>query len=443
MKIVYHKISAENAFYGLIEYIFILFVILSFRTPFAAAAYKNYYFDEIVAILSIVLFFIEAYKVKIKYILFNKWVSVFFLYYIIMIFYIIMGGIGNGLKQFIAKFLIILPVLSLTFSLYFYEHKIINLLKKYNNIMCIIALISLYFWFFGSILHYIQPTGKIYADWGGLYNYPSYHNLYFERQFLTFMGIKVLRNMGIFLEGPMYSSCLVIAIASELFLSDDLKYYEDYNTNYKYLHNFKRLFYPKTLILILTLFTTLTTTGYIMLIVMIFLLILINNPRNQQIKLLKYVFTIFIAIIAFYLAYMIFLDKSVTMSWKTRSDDYIAGFRAWMRSPVWGNGFGNLYAVVTQYMSSFRHDNLGFSNGIFVVLIEGGLVFISIYLIPVITCMYNSIKQSKTGIAAFTVVVMIEFSVAVIHYEFLMMLMLALLYSFTIYSISKKNIVRK
>ncbi len=442
MKIVYHKVSAETAFYGLIEYIFILFVILSFRTPFVAAIYNNYYLNEIIALFFVVLFISELSKVKIKYVLFNKWILIFLPYYAIMLLYIIMGGIGNGLKQFMAKFLIILPALSLTFTLYFSEHKIINLLKKYSNIMCVIAFISLYFWLFGSLFHLIQPTGNFYANWGGPHNYLSYYNLYFERQYATFMGINMVRNIGMFLEGPMYSSCLVIAIALELFLSDDLKYYGDYNKNYKYLHGFNRLFHPKSLILILTLLTTLTTTGYIMLILMIFLLILINNPRNRQIRLLKYAFTIVIAVVAFYLAHIIFLNKSTSMSWKTRSDDYAAGFRAWMHSPIWGNGFNN-FDSVKYYMSSFRRDNLGFSNSLFVVLVEGGILLLSVYALPAITCIYNAIKQNKPGIAAFTTVIIIEFVAAIIQFEFLMILLLAFFYSFTIYSIGKKNIVRK
>ena len=130
------------------------------------------------------------------------------------------------------------------------------------------------------------------------------------------------------------------------------------------------------------------------------------------------------------------------MSWKTRSDDYAAGFRAWMHSPIWGNGFNN-FDSVKYYMSSFRRDNLGFSNSLFVVLVEGGILLLSVYALPAITCIYNAIKQNKPGIAAFTTVIIIEFVAAIIQFEFLMILLLAFFYSFTIYSIGKKNIVRK
>lgn len=119
-------------------------------------------------------------------------------------------------------------------------------------------------------------------------------------------------------------------------------------------------------------------------------------------------------------------------------DDYAAGFTVWKKSFLWGVGFSN-WDVIKSYMSLFRRDNLGFSNGIFVVLVEGGLLLLSVYIFPIITCIYNALKQNKLGLAAFTVVVIIEFVVAVIHYEFLMMLLLALFYAVTICSMGKKT----
>ena len=442
MKIVSHKVGAKAVFYGLIEYVFIIFVILSFRTPFALAIQRDYYLNEITAILSVVLLISEISRAKIKYTLFARWVFIFSLYYIVTLLYIFTGGIENGILPFITKFLILLPALSLTFSIYFYEDKIIDLLKKYCNIMCIIAVISLFFWLFGSILHIIHPTGSFYAYWGTAYNYPSYYNLYFERQSDKIFGVRINRNMGIFTEAPMYSSCLGIAIAIELFLMEDLEYCDNFDIKYKHLHSFKQLFHPKTLILILTLLTTLTTTGYIMLIFMAFLAFLINVPKNRQIKILKYIITMIVAAAAFYFAYVIFLNKSTSMSWKTRMDDYAAGFTVWKNSFLWGVGFNN-WSVVRSFMSSFRQSNLGFSNGIFTVLVEGGILLLSVYVFPIFTCIYNALRQNKLGLAAFAMVVIIEFVVAVIHYEFLMMLLLALFYAFTICSMGKKNSVRE
>lgn len=437
MKIVYQRVGVKALFYSLIEYIFMISVVLSFRTPFAASLQGEYYLNEITAILSVILLVSEISRSKIKYNLFTRWAFIFLLYYAIMLLYISTGGMGNGVKKFAAKFLVLLPILSLTFALYLDEHKIINLLKKYSSVMSIIAVISLFFWLFGSVLHVVHPTGSFYAQWGTPYYYPSYYNLYFERQHGTVFGVKINRNMGMFLEGPMYSSCLVIAIAIELFLTEDLKFDDDIDIKRRHSHSLKQLLYPKTLILIIALITTLTTTGYIMLVFMIFLSFLINEPKNRQIKILKYFLTAFAAVAAFYLAYMIFLNKSTSMSWKTRMDDYIAGFTVWKQSFLWGVGFNN-WSVVKSYMSLFRRDNLGFSNGIFTVLVEGGILLMSVYIFPIITCIYNALKQNKLGLAAFTVVVIIEFVVAVIHYEFLMMLMLALFYAFTICSMGKR-----
>ena len=126
------------------------------------------------------------------------------------------------------------------------------------------------------------------------------------------------------------------------------------------------------------------------------MIFLINSPKNRQVKILKYMFTIIAAGLTIYLIYKIFMDKSTSNSWKTRLDDYIVGFNVWRKSPIWGYGF-NRWSVVTTYMSSFRQNNLGFSNGIFIVLVEGGLLLASTYILPAISCIFYAIKQKNMG----------------------------------------------
>lgn len=84
--------------------------------------------------------------------------------------------------------------------------------------------------------------------------------------------------------------------------------------------------------------------------------------------------------------------KSSTTSYSDRIDDYVAGYKAWMENPLIGNGYGN-NEVIKKYMSSFRKNNIGFSNSIFRVLAQGGVYLFSLYIIPCFICLFRGIKQ--------------------------------------------------
>lgn len=434
MKLMLHKTNNFNIFQEIIEYLFVLCVILDFQTPFSKALNTDYHLSEITLILLICLFGVEFVGKKIKRSTINNWMLTFIPYYIVLIFYYFMTRGHYFHKQpFFVKLFFVLPLLSFIFVLYLGENRLQEIFRKYCNLMVVIALISLYFWIFGSQLNIIKPTGKFYAYWGNAYNYPSYYNLYFERQTSLINKHRYLRNMGIFCEGPMYSFCLVIAIASELFLIKGLD-----NSYYRARSGSKRFsnfFSFKTIILAITLITTLTTTGSIMLLFMLSLLFLINATKSSQLKLFKYLLVAIIFTFAFYFMYKIFASKSISYSWKIRVDDYLSGFQAWKNSPIWGSGFGNM-EIIQLYMSSFRKSGLGFSNSIFVVLAEGGILLFSVYFIPILFCIINASRRSIKEIVAFVIIFSVEFVVAIVTYEFLTLMIISLFYSYIIYNMS-------
>lgn len=437
MKLLVHKGSFSYFLCGMLEYLFVLLVVLCFQTPYAKAITSKYYLDEFAVFTMIILFISRFFQIKLKTILINRTVLFLFIYYIVMFIYRIMSGMIYGEEAFYIKFFVVLPLLTIIFVSYYADKKIEKLITKYNNIMIIISIISLFFWVFGSLLHIISPTGKIYAYWGSAYYYPSYYGLYFERQGNVIFGIRSIRNSGIFCEAPMYSSCLVIAIASELFLLPELNANSINYSSTRIKRNHIKVFSWRVVVLIVTLISTLTTTGLVMLVLMLFLNFLRNNPRNRQIRIIKQVATLGVTICIFFIVYVILLDKSTSVSWLVRLDDYRAGFLTWIDSPIFGAGFNNL-EVVQSHMSSFRRGNLGFSNALFVVLVEGGLAFLAVYFVPIFGCIKLASKQRKMGYVFFAIIIVIEFSVAVIQHELLMLMILALFYSYMIFGYGDK-----
>ena len=73
---------------------------------------------------------------------------------------------------------------------------------------------------------------------------------------------------------------------------------------------------------------------------------------------------------------------------------------AWLDSPIIGNGLDN-HTYVIRYMSSFRSNNLGFSNSITSVMARGGLVYLFAYLLPLGMLVKNGSKDEKLGMAIY------------------------------------------
>lgn len=255
--------------------------------------------------------------------------------------------------------------------------------KKLSDIMLGIAIISLFFWVFGTVLGVIRPSGTIYTTWtswsisgqGRLKAVRNYYNIYFEAQSWgtdkalgIITNLNIIRNTGVFTETPMYSFLLVLSLCIEIFL----KKKKDKN---------------RIVVFLITIITTISTTGYVLSIIALFADYLLNSERGNIRKTIK-IMIIPIVLIATILAVsQIVESKLSTTSATTRIDDFVAGFEAFKDSPIFGNGMGNTYSY-QQYMSSFRANNAGLSNSITQILAFGGLVLI----IPYAYCTYRGIR---------------------------------------------------
>lgn len=92
--------------------------------------------------------------------------------------------------------------------------------------------------------------------------------------------------------------------------------------------------------------------------------------------------------------------RFIAGSASVRLDDFRAGIMAWLDSPIIGNGLDN-HTYVIRYMSSFRSNNLGFSNSITSVMARGGLVYLFAYLLPLGMLVKNGSKDEKLGMAIY------------------------------------------
>lgn len=246
------------------------------------------------------------------------------------------------------------------------ENSIDDTIHKYVNIVLGIAIISLVFWVSGPILGVIKPTGYIYSTWTGndsvaLYN--SYYGIYFVYKAVNFFNIKVVMNIAIFTEGPMASMIFSIAFLAEFLMQREI--------------NVKRCF-----ILLVAVISTISTTGFTVLIIA-FVLKYRFNKQDTYGRYIKMVVMPIIIILAFLALSFLVEQKLMTTSGSTRVDDFVAGYKAWLDAPLFGNGYGNTDSF-KRYMSNFRSYNKGFSNSPMEVLAFGGIYLFLPYLVALV-----------------------------------------------------------
>lgn len=408
---------------ALLEYIIVALSLLDCNTPYSRSATTDYHLPEIIAGCTLLLFVVLINRLKIKKSIVAKMGAYFAIYFIVVIALFFLSVDKENPGAFLARFLVAFPLLTMIQSACQIKEDHYSLMRKYVNVVFVIAIISLLFWTLGSNLHIINPTEYVKVNWGSDFLYPSYYGLYFERQIDSVLFYKGYRNMGIFCEAPMFSVNLVIAIAVEMFLSNSKN---NFSVSNKQRDSIRTV---KLIVLITTLVTTITTIGFLALIIIIVESYTTNKPVNVRNRIIKYCSIMIVGMVGLRLGYMIFINKSGSMSWLIRLDDYRAGINAWKMSPIWGNGYGDEIAL-KRFMSSFRSWNMGYSNSIFTVLAQGGILLLGVYLAPVVWCIYNAIKIKDYRMVFFVSIVILEFIVTIFPYTFIMLMLLSFMLSY-------------
>lgn len=302
---------------------------------------------------------------------------------VVIIFSIIyIGFAGTGVFSYIQGFLFPL----FCFILYLIMSKDKECIWYcFVNLMALIACISLVFFIGGTILNVIPASRTATFEWAYTRQCRSFFNLYYEAQRLNTSNGFLQRNCGIFTEAPMYSFLLCTAISVEIFLKQ---------------HPNK----IKCIILILTVLTTRSTTGYIFLTLAVFLLYT-NNAFMTNKMSIKKLLLIVVAIVGAIIVIEIVAQKvsfsSGSNSTQIRTDHSIACIRAWLHSPIWGVGFQNSKAVL-EY-ASFEQ---GMSVGLLYMLASSGVLLTATLIFPLLYNIISFLKQHRLKLIFFELMVL-------------------------------------
>lgn len=419
MKEIQKKIISIN------EYIIAFLLILGTNTIYFSTIKINFHINILTALFIIIYFFNKyIFDTKWKKMLenitniFKKNYGIIIAIYLFLTIFALFNNINN--KNFISLYFVILPILIVIYKENI--NIISNIMNKIVKITVVLSLISLVCYFTIDVLHIVNYTGKVDIAWDSK-SVNSFLNIYFNTQKYSFNNYTITRNTGIFTEAPMYSLVLIIALAYlELFTK---------NTN-----NINIL----RTILIITILTTFSTTGYISML-LIYLFKLINQINKNTKNKKKIILGIVLSMIIFSILSFILLNNRLkTASGSIRIDDYISSYKAWINNDIiFGVGYRNEDEII-KYMSGFRNYNHGLSNSFMVVLAEGGLYLLSLYIVPLILCNYFAIKQKKYNINEFSCIIFLLFLTTIFFHSSLMMNILAIGIVYIIKSLSLKGV---
>lgn len=374
MKIISFKKNVINLLLLLIS----LSIIYSFGT---------FYTNKLGQILSLLIIFFSLICLWIiePIISISKKTLYYFIFYV---FGALILLIKSGFSSY-SVFMLGLAFPICTWLAYFLLQK--NMFKKFififNNIVAIIAIVSMIFWLFGSILHVINSTSIVYSNWSSSF-VNSYYNIYFEPQNANrnLLGLQIgVRNSAIFFESTLATFIFGCAlISNDLFI--------------------KKLRYR--IIFLLAIITTTNTTSIFLLLLYILYLIF-NNLETKYKTLVIFLGIIIGAVILILLIQVMQSKKNDGISYEVRSTHMLDELKAFILSPIYGHGVN-------------RFTN-GSSNSICALAADGGILLWGLYYIPLIWLLK---KISEDNIMLLIIFIMI-FSITVVQYTYLMYLIIS------------------
>ena len=329
--------------------------------------------------------------------------------YLLILFFVIKTN-----KDVYLSFLHIFMLLAL-YQIVCYRGGSDGVLMKYRTLLCFVAVFSVVMWLLCTVFKWIPPSGVEMTSWNdtAFMDTPiqSWARIYFQAQ--------PNRNTSIFTEGPMAALQYSLALLVDTFLAKK----------------------PSLLIsgiLAVALLTTMTTTGYLVLLLVAAVYLWRFALKKGWLSKKEGKMTVIaLGALGAGVVIAVMLWKLKTASGSIRFDDMRAGVLAFWDAPLFGNGCNNLPAI-QQYMSPWRHHNMGYSSGLLWILSDGGLWLGAVYLCPIVLAAVRSVRQKRWGVAAFAACLLGIFLISVFQYTYLLSFLAIFLLFWRPTSVEKK-----
>lgn len=370
-----HKciVNVNNLFLAVLEYCWALVVVLNGNSVYSASADRNYHLMELCVGMTVVLLLANLLLGKIRIKKRNLRIAVVLCLYM-MIYFVIMFNNMQAMN-FLFLFVMGLPCVFLLFAEMHRKGRLVGLWYRVANVVCIFAMVSLFFWVFGTMLGILKPNMTARINWGNFENVRGYWGLHFQFQRETTFGSLIYRNSGIFAEAPMLNLWCNIALGTEMLLKEKPSK-------------------KKVVILLATIITTVSATGFLF-IALCFGLRYLKDLRKRKVlgKLLLVLGALIVVPIEIHALYNLLILKSQTTSFLMRMSDYLGGLKMWMDYPIFGGGYGNL-GLMFKYIYS-PNGVVGFSNSLTAIPATGGLWMTIPFYYGHLGSMFSHLTHSK------------------------------------------------
>lgn len=393
--------------YRVLQYIFAVVSVVSMQSIYIKLAGKH--LDLIAIFISIItLVLLIIFKTGKKLIERKTSFTLSFLnvmMFLLLSFRILFSQVQYSLFSNLIVTLLFTIYLNLVIYYFSSNNTFLCFLFDISNFIIILSAISLLFFVFGQNLHLIPNFGMVLINWGGPAYVDNWMFLHFNPQGMPYMSFTYGRNTGIFVEAPQYAFILCLGMSIEVFIKKHTKIW-------------------KILILLISIYTTLSTTGTIVSIVIIlFAWILKVQPRRKVYKILKKMFLFLISFIAAYLILDIYKNKQgIGNSYQIRQLNSQTAWDNFFNNPIIGLGF--------------KSDSIGVGGGntstITQSFQEGGIIFGLIYFIPIVAVGFKSLLKKQYNILFFTIVYLILLYPTVMTYTQLSIIMVGGMYSLSL-----------
>ena len=388
-----------------LEYLWVMAVILNGNTVFHANATANLYLLELAVGLTYAVLIANFLIYNVRPTRQNVLITLFILLYCSIYMSVMQTQMNAGV--YIMLFVVGAPALYLLFSELIRLGRLLQLLRRFVNVLCVLAVVSLFFWIFGVVLKLIPINSYMIINWGNFNVIYGYYGIHFAFQYdTTFMpDALIYRNSGIFAEAPMFNLWLCIAVAIELFTTQKPRNW-------------------RLVLLAVTILTTMSVTGILFLCMCVALRSITNF---RQLSRGKKCLLLIGAMVAVPVLVTVLVEsmslKAETQSFDMRLSDYIGGVELWMDYPFFGAGFGNLTAFVDYVYSP--DGTMGFSNSIAAVLGTGGTWMAVLYYLSHIGMLFPKVTGSKK-LACFGICMMFLFCTTIFFARYIGVLIVML-----------------
>ena len=282
------------------------------------------------------------------------------------------GVTGYNVQRYLASYVgVFFALFILAYALY-QNNEMKKFLQAFSNVMLVVALVSLFFWLFGSIMNILPGRTALTYRWAERYRETfTYLYLYFENPSQN-AAHGVICNLGIFTESPAYSGFLTFAMLIEIVLRNE-----------SFSRKQKRKTIARVLVFMITLLTTNSTKGIIAILIALGIEYISRETKNRRNMFLKILGTVVLITIIAFVSNSLIGRKLATNSGVVRLDDLRSGFITFLRNPLFGAGYNNVNAIAAHQL--VIRGNQGISMGLTTLLAYGGLWMFGIYCGAVVT----------------------------------------------------------